>query len=39
MKAGAADFLTKPVRDQTLLDAVTAAIALDAERRHKSPCR
>ena len=26
MKAGAVDFLTKPVRDQTLLDAVTAAI-------------
>ncbi len=36
MKAGAADFLTKPVRDQTLLDAVTAAIALDAERRTKA---
>jgi len=33
MKAGAVDFLTKPVRDQTLLDAVTAAIALDANRR------
>jgi FixJ family two-component response regulator len=33
MKAGAVDFLTKPVRDQTLLDAVTAAIALDAARR------
>jgi FixJ family two-component response regulator len=33
MKAGAADFLTKPVRDQTLLDAIVAAIALDAERR------
>ena len=26
MKAGAVDFLTKPVRDQTLLDAVTAGI-------------
>ena len=25
MKAGAVDFLTKPVRDQTLLDAVAAA--------------
>jgi FixJ family two-component response regulator len=36
MKAGAADFLTKPVRDQTLLDAVSAAIALDAERRTKA---
>jgi FixJ family two-component response regulator len=33
MKAGAVDFLTKPVRDQTLLDAVTAGIAVDAERR------
>ena len=30
MKAGAVDFLTKPVRDQTLLDAVAAAIARDA---------
>jgi FixJ family two-component response regulator len=33
IKAGAVDFLTKPVRDQTLLDAVGAAIAVDAERR------
>lgn len=33
MKAGAIDFLTKPVRDQTLLDAVIAAIAADARRR------
>ncbi|MBX4897846.1 response regulator transcription factor [Rhizobium bangladeshense] len=33
MKAGAVDFLTKPARDQTLLDAVTAAIAIDGERR------
>ncbi|MGV6876430.1 response regulator transcription factor [Pseudochelatococcus sp. B33] len=33
MKAGAIDFLTKPVRDQTLLDAVIAAIATDAKRR------
>jgi FixJ family two-component response regulator len=33
MKAGAVDFLTKPVRDQTLLDAIVAAIALDTERR------
>ena len=33
MKAGAVDFLTKPVRDQTLLDAVTAGITVDAERR------
>lgn len=33
MKAGAIDFLTKPVRDQTLLDAVIAAIATDARHR------
>jgi FixJ family two-component response regulator len=33
MKSGAIDFLTKPVRDQTLLDAVIAGIALDAARR------
>jgi FixJ family two-component response regulator len=33
MKDGAVDFLTKPVRDQTLLDAVTAAIQRDAAQR------
>ncbi len=33
MKAGAVDFLTKPVRDQTLLDAVIAGIAADAAQR------
>ena len=33
MKAGAVDFLTKPVRDQTLLDAVVAGIAMDAAQR------
>ena len=33
MKAGAIDFLTKPVRDQTLLDAVTAGIARDIAQR------
>ncbi len=33
MKSGAVDFLTKPVRGQTLLDAVTSAIDLDATRR------
>lgn len=33
MKAGAVDFLTKPVRDQTLIDAVNAGVAVDAERR------
>lgn len=33
MKAGAIDFLTKPFRDQDMLDAVTAAIERDRERR------
>jgi FixJ family two-component response regulator len=33
MKAGAADFLTKPFRDQDMLDAVTAAIERDRRRR------
>jgi FixJ family two-component response regulator len=33
MKAGAIEFLTKPVRDQTLLDAVNKAIEIDKERR------
>jgi FixJ family two-component response regulator len=33
MKAGAVDFLTKPVRDQTLLDAVSTGIARDRARR------
>lgn len=33
MKAGALDFLTKPVRDQTLLDAVHTALAADARQR------
>ncbi|TXC79049.1 response regulator transcription factor [Paraburkholderia azotifigens] len=32
MKAGAVDFLAKPFRDQDMLDAVTNALALDAER-------
>ncbi|PVE22623.1 DNA-binding response regulator [Microvirga sp. KLBC 81] len=31
MKAGAVDFLTKPFRDQTLLDAITVAIEKDVE--------
>lgn len=34
MKAGAVEFLTKPVRDQTLLDAVTRAIATDRAQRN-----
>ncbi len=33
MKAGAIDFLTKPFRDQDMLDAVTAAIDLDRRQR------
>ena len=36
MKAGAVDFLTKPVRDQTFLDAVSAAIEADIARRAAS---
>jgi len=33
MKAGAVDFLSKPFRDQDMIDAVTAAIERDRERR------
>ena len=33
MKAGAVDFLTKPFRDQDMLDAVTSAIERDRNRR------
>ena len=33
MKAGAIDFLTKPVREQELLDAVTGALERDRKRR------
>jgi len=33
MKAGAVDFLTKPFRDQDMLDAVAAAIERDRSRR------
>lgn len=33
MKAGAVDFLTKPVRDQTLIDAVLSGIERDAAQR------
>jgi FixJ family two-component response regulator len=33
MKAGAVDFLTKPFRDQEMVDAVTAALQRDRKRR------
>jgi FixJ family two-component response regulator len=33
MKAGAVDFMTKPFRDQDMLDAVTAAVTRDRKRR------
>jgi FixJ family two-component response regulator len=36
MKAGAADFLTKPFEEQALLDAVDAAIERDRARRRDS---
>jgi FixJ family two-component response regulator len=36
MKAGAIDFLTKPVRDQTLLDAVTIGIERDVAERARA---
>jgi FixJ family two-component response regulator len=35
MKAGAVEFLTKPVRDQDLLDAIQLAIAKDRARRNE----
>lgn len=36
MKAGAVEFLTKPVRDQDLLDAVQAALEIDRQGRIKT---
>jgi FixJ family two-component response regulator len=36
MKAGAVDFLTKPFRDQDMLDAVTTAIARDRNSRNEA---
>ncbi|MGE7418341.1 response regulator transcription factor [Methylobacterium tarhaniae] len=36
MKAGALDFLTKPFRDQDMLDAISAAIVRDEVRRAES---
>ena len=38
MKAGAIEFLTKPFRDQDLLDAIHAAIERDQERRRAAVC-
>jgi FixJ family two-component response regulator len=35
MKAGAIDFLTKPIRDQDLIDAVAAAIRFDQDHRRQ----
>jgi FixJ family two-component response regulator len=34
MKAGAVDFLTKPIREQDLIDAVATAVRMDRDRRH-----
>jgi FixJ family two-component response regulator len=34
MKAGAVDFLTKPIREQDLIDAVAMAVRMDRDRRH-----
>jgi FixJ family two-component response regulator len=39
MKAGAVDFLSKPFRDQDMLDAVTAALARDAQRRAEAAAK
>src|ERR1700682_3968932 len=36
MKAGAIEFLTKPFRDQDLLDAIHTALEKDRERRQRS---
>jgi FixJ family two-component response regulator len=39
MKSGAVEFLTKPVREQDLLDAVRAALELDRARRELERCQ
>ena len=39
MKAGAVDFLTKPFRDQDLIDAVTGAIKRDESTRNETQAR
>jgi FixJ family two-component response regulator len=39
MKSGAVDFLTKPFRDQDLLDAIHTSLAQDGLRREKEKAR
>lgn len=39
MKAGAVDFLSKPFRDQDMLDAVTVALERDTQRRSQSAAK
>ena len=39
MKAGAVDFLSKPFRDQDMLDAVTTALRRDAQRRTEAAAK
>ena len=39
MKAGAVDFLSKPFRDQDMLDAVTAALERDTQRRSEAAAK
>ncbi|MGV7244068.1 hypothetical protein ACRXB1_20250 [Caballeronia sp. M23-90] len=39
MKAGAVDFLTKPYRDQDMLDAVDSALARERGRFHAAVVR
>jgi len=39
MKAGAVDFLSKPFRDQDMLDAVTAALERDAQHRAEAAAK